>query len=267
MTIGDFLDASTGALASADIDTARLDCLVLLEDILGKDRASILAHTDDDLTPAQLTQLTAWIETRIEHVPLAYIRGKAMFYGRTFLVDEHVLTPRPETETIITFLKELSLPDQPRIADIGTGSGCIGISAALEIPESQVDLYDISPEALEVADKNALHLGASVRCLESDLLSSVEGVYNVIATNLPYVPDAYPINEAAAHEPALALFSGADGLDHYRTFWTQAGALSQKPQFIIAESFPSQHHALALLARNSGYVLERSEGYVQLFSL
>jgi len=267
MTIGDFLSTSTKALADAGIDTARLDCLVLLEDILDKDRASILAHTDDRLTATQQTQLEAWMELRKQHTPLAYIRGKAMFYGRTFLVNEHVLTPRPETETIITFLRELSLPDQPRIADIGTGSGCIGISAALEVPDCQVDLYDISPEALEVANKNAQNLGAGVRCLESDLLNSVEGVYDVIVTNLPYVPDAYPINDAAAHEPALALFSGADGLNHYRTFWTQAGAISHKPQFIITESFPAQHHTLALLARNSGYVLERSEGYVQLFSL
>lgn len=267
MTVGDFLSTSTKTLTDAGIDTARLDCLVLLEDILGKDRASVLAHTDDNLTSAQLTQLEAWVERRKLHTPLAYIRGKAMFYGRTFLVNEHVLTPRPETETIITFLRELSLPDQPRIADIGTGSGCIGISAALEIPESQVDLYDISREALQLADKNALDLGASLRCRESDLLSSVEDTYDVIVTNLPYVPDAYPINAAAAHEPALALFSGADGLDHYRAFWSQAGTLSHKPQFVITESFPAQHHTLALLARNSGYVLERSEGYVQLFSL
>jgi release factor glutamine methyltransferase len=267
MTIGDFLRTSSKALADAGIDTARLDCLVLLEDILGKDRASVLAHTDDNLTSEQLAQLAIWMERRKQHTPLAYIRGKAMSYGRTFLVNEHVLTPRPETETIITFLKELSLPDQPRIADIGTGSGCIGISAALEVPESRVDLYDISPEALELSSKNAQNLGADVRCLQSDLLSSVEDMYDVIVTNLPYVPDTYPINDAATHEPALALFSGADGLDHYRTFWAQAGALRRKPQCIITESFPTQHHTLALLARNSGYVLERSEGYVQLFIL
>lgn len=267
MTVGDFLNASTKTLTEVGIDTARLDCLILLEDALGKDRASILAHTDDILTSTQLTQLASWIETRVKHVPLAYIRGKSLFYGRTFLVNEHVLTPRPETETIITFLKELPLKNIPRIADVGTGSGCIGITAALEIPESSVDLYDISLEALELARKNAKNIGADVRCLESDLLSSVEGAYDVIVTNLPYVPDTYPINDAAAHEPELALFSGADGLDHYRIFWPQVNALSHKPQFVITESLPSQHHALALLARNNGYVLERSEGYVQLFSL
>lgn len=267
MTIGEFLQKSTKLLADAGIDSARLDCLVLLEDTLGKDRASLLAHTEDDLTSAELTQLQAWIKKRATHTPLAYIRGKAPFYGRTFLVDQNVLTPRPETEGIITFLKELGLPKQPRIADIGTGSGCIGITAALEIPESSVDLYDISPAALNIAEKNARALGATIRCLKSDLLGSIEGAYHVIVTNLPYVPDAYPINAAAAHEPKLALFSGVDGLDHYRTFWEQLGKLTPKPQFVITESFPDQHHTLAVLARHNGFVLERSEGYIQLFSL
>jgi release factor glutamine methyltransferase len=267
MSIGDFLAASTRILTNAGIATARLDCLVLLEDALGKDRASILAHTEDALSEVQLGRLDHWIAARKNHTPLAYIRGKALFFGREFIVSEHVLTPRPETEAIIEICKDLPLPDRPAIADIGAGSGCIGITLALELPSAVVDLYDISPDALEIAQQNSAKLGAHTRCLQSDLLGFIQGAYDVIVTNLPYVPDNCPINNAAAHEPALALFSGADGLDHYRTFWTQTGALTQKPHYIVTESFPSQHHTLALLARKNGYILERTDGYMQLFSL
>lgn len=267
MAIGDFLAASTRTLTNAGITTARLDCLVLLEDALRKDRASILAHTEDALSEAQLIQLEHWITERKNHIPLAYIRGKALFFGREFIVTEHVLTPRPETEAVIEVCKDLSLPDKPAIADIGTGSGCIGITLALELPGATVDLYDISADALEIALQNSTKLAAHTRCLQSDLLSSVQRAYDVIVTNLPYVPDNYPINTAATHEPSLALFSGVDGLDHYRTFWIQIAELTQKPQFIITESLPSQHHTLAMLARKNGYILEQTNGYIQLFSL
>jgi len=265
MTIGEFLAKSTASLQSAGVDTARLDTLVLLCDALDCDKAYILAHTDQNLSHDQLQPLETHVATRSRHIPLAYIRGHAMFYGRSFVVSSDVLVPRPETETIIELLMQQRLPERPRIADIGTGSGCIGITIALELPASTVDLYDISSKALEVAQKNSVELHAPIRTFTSNLLTGLQDAYDVIVTNLPYVPDAYPINEAARQEPPLALFSGIDGLDHYRAFWKQLDGLELKPSTIITESLPSQHHALASVARIHGYVLEETKDFIQLF--
>lgn len=266
MTIGELLAAATATLTNAGIQTARLDVLILLSDVLQQDKATLLAHTDQELTSEQSAKLDSLIKKRVTHLPLAYIRGHVLFYGRDFIVSEHVLTPRPETEDMITFLKNTPLPDAPCIADIGTGSGCIGITAALEIPHANVDLYDIDAAALDVAQKNATALGATVAIHQSDLLKNMQKSYDAIITNLPYVPDAYMINEAAKFEPALALFSGPDGLDHYRSFWKQIDDLESKPSIIITESLPSQHHTLAVLARISGYTLEQHTDFIQLFS-
>jgi len=265
MTIGEFLAVSTRKLRAADILTARLDVLILLCDALQCDKAYLLAHADQELSGGQLRGLEANVATRSQHTPLAYIRGHVMFYGRDFIVSPDVLVPRPETETIIDLVRQQHLPDRPKIADIGTGSGCIGITLALELPQATVDLYDISAEALKIAQKNNIQLNAGVQTFTSDLLMKLQGFYDVIAANLPYVPDAYPINEAAKQEPALALFSGADGLSHYRSFWKQIDGLESKPSTIITESLPSQHHTLASIARIHGYILEKTDDFIQLF--
>ena len=266
MTIDEFLAAKTVQLATAGIETPRLDCLLLLEDTLIQPRASLLAHLDMPLTSEQTTQLEASITRRQKHEPLAYIRGHAAFYGRSFLVTSDVLVPRPESEQIITLLKTLSLPRNPVIADIGTGSGCLAISAALELPATQVDGYDISPVALAVARQNAAALGAHVEFYQSDLLTSLQGQYNVLLANLPYVPENSAVNQATTFEPKLALFAGSDGLDVLRVFWQQVATLAHKPDFILTESMPSQHHSMGLLARASGFALDRREGYVQVFA-
>lgn len=268
MTVQEFLNQAVTTLQGADIVTARLDSLVLLEDTLDTDRAHLLAHPEMVLNDEQLAHLNAQVTRRATHTPLAYIRGHAAFYGRDFMVNEHVLVPRPETEAIITLLKGLPLSNTPHIADIGAGSGCIGITAALELPESTVDLYDIDEKALEVARKNATRLKArNIQTYQADLLADIQEPHDIILANLPYVPESYPINQAATFEPRLALFSGADGLDHYRSFWLQISNGTQHPQFILTESLPSQHHVLALLARNAGYVLEQTDDFIQLFSL
>ncbi|HJP95876.1 MAG TPA: peptide chain release factor N(5)-glutamine methyltransferase [Candidatus Saccharimonadales bacterium] len=265
MTIGEFLQTNTATLQQAGIATARLDCLVLLEDTLGVGRSNLLAHPEMVLTTAQQTILDAYISERIHHQPLAYIRGKAEFYGRTFSVNSTVLVPRPETEAIIDLLKELLLKPDVRIADIGTGSGCLAITAALELPQAQLTGYDISPTALQVARNNAQNLGANVSFQISDLLQDVPP-QDILLANLPYVPDHFPVNKAAMHEPKLALFSGADGLTHYKIFWQQIATATQKPQFVLTEALPEQHHALAQLARHAGFVQDHKRGLVQLFA-
>lgn len=265
MTVGTFLHQATSALEETGIATARLDSLILLEDVVGKDRSVLLAHDELALTEEQLQSLNNSIAQRKKHVPLAYIRGKVLFYGRDFFVDRQVLIPRPETECIIDLLRTLPLPAQARIADIGCGSGCIGITAALELPQAEVYLSDISQEALHIARKNARLLSAVVHIQRRDLLQQAPRNLHVLLANLPYVPIAHPINQAASFEPRIALFSGVDGLDHYRTFWHQVKDLPELPRYIICETFPNQHSTMQDLALRGSYRLEQTSGFVQQF--
>ncbi|HYH74464.1 MAG TPA: HemK/PrmC family methyltransferase [Candidatus Saccharimonadales bacterium] len=267
MTVHDFLQLGTARLAAAGIESARLDCLVLLEDELGIDRALILAHGDHTLAPTQQTALRTKCDQRVNHTPLAYIRGKAPFYGRVFLVTPDVLVPRPETETMVSLVKELpALDPGTRIVDVGTGSGCIGISVALELPSSKVSLFDIDPHVLRVARKNAQLLGAQVQTGIHNVLEGIGQDFDLVLANLPYVPEHYPINQAATHEPQLALFAGPDGLDAYRTLWRQLTGLSARPAHIFTEALEEQHEVLAALANQAGYSQRNQKGLIQHFA-
>lgn len=269
MAIGAWLVEAQAALAAAGVQTARLDCLVLLEDELCLERAQLLAHPERELNKEQTERLYEKITRRAEHVPLAYIRGKAAFFGREFFVDERVLVPRPESETIIELLKKLPLPAEANVLDVGTGSGCLGITAALELPKSKVTLSDISDDALQVAKQNANTLRAQhVLSLQADLAEAcTKQHFDVVLANLPYVPKQFPINNAARYEPGLALFAGVDGLDVYKRFWQQLAESEQKPSYVLTESLPFQHHANAALARTAGYALEQAEDLIQLFTI
>jgi len=270
MTIGttyaEFLDKGTDKLQAAGITSARLDILILLEDVVGTDRAHILAHPDALIKRADIAKLNNFITQRLEHVPLAYIRGQAPFFGRSFAVTSATLVPRPETESMITLLLEIPFTAPPRIADIGTGSGCLGITAGLELPGAKIFMYDTSKAALQVAASNAQRHKLGVHLRLQDLLADDPEHYDVLLANLPYVPTNYPINQAAGHEPPEALFSGADGLDHYVRFWRQLKTAENRPQHVITESLPTQHPALAHLARAAGYAQEKSAGYAQYFT-
>jgi release factor glutamine methyltransferase len=265
MNIQEWLKEATKQLETAGIGTARLDCLILLEDVTGKDRSYILAHPENVLTAGQLQQLEELLARRMRHEPLAYIREKTEFYGRTFYVNHSVLEPRPETETMIELLKGLQLPKSALIADIGTGSGAIAITAKLALPQTEVIAVDIDPHCLDVATRNAERLGANVTFHKSDLLASLTSNPDIILANLPYVPDTYHINEAALEEPRIAIFGGPDGLDLYRKMFNQISGLPKKPQYILTESLPFQHHGLATIARKHGYIQDQKSDFIQVF--
>lgn len=266
MNIQAFLEENIPKLQKAHVDSARLDCLILLEDILNIDRSRILAHPEIELTDPQISKLNNYITRRENQEPLAYIRGRAEFYGREFLVNKFVLVPRPESEDIITLLKNVPLIINVRIADIGTGSGCLGITAKLEIPTSEVYAFDISKNALAMTQKNVHLHKTNVHLKQRNLLRGTTEQFNIILANLPYVPNDYPINKPAGHEPKLALFSGNDGLDHYRLFWNQISKLSYKPAYIVTESMTHQHDEIQDLAQDIGYGLTKTSGLAQLFS-
>ncbi len=263
--VGLTLAQATSELEKAGIGSARLDALILLEDLLRRERSYILAHPEIKLTSSQLKKLQVQIERRASHEPLSYIRGFTEFYGRKFKVNKHVLEPRPESETMIELLKKLKLPYDPAMADIGTGCGAIGITAALEIHPSNVDLYDIDSSALAVARNNEhmheLKLGIHKR----DLLNRVSVSYDVILANLPYVPTTWKINEAAKAEPRLAIFGGKDGLEIYGRLFKQLENFAQKPEYVLTESLPPQHIGLEKIAGGSGYKKIKSKDFIQIF--
>lgn len=264
-TIADYLRAATAQLALANIESARLDALILLEDALQLDRAYLLAHDDAVLSPEHLRTLYAQITQRQQHIPIAYIRGHTEFYGRRFIVNKHVLVPRPESESMIELLKSI-LHDIKCIADIGTGSGALAVTAALELPAAHVIATDIDAACLAVAQQNANQYNVAIEFLTGNLLKPISNsAIDVLLCNLPYVPDNYPINDAARHEPSLALFAGPDGLDAYRSLTEQLSKHRRLAPHIITESLQSQHTDMATVLLRAGYTLVKTHNLAQYF--
>lgn len=265
MNINEALKAYRTKLEDVGIATARLDCLVLLEDILNTNRTQLLADTKYELTEVESRQLDKLITQRARHIPLAYLRYKTEFYGREFYIDERVLEPRPESETMIDLLKNLPVSNT-KLADVGSGSGALGITAKHELPDLNVTLIEIDSAALAVSKKNARLHKVSVQLRQNDLLEGADEHYDVLLCNLPYVPDDFQINTAAMHEPRVAIFGGKDGLDLYRKLFQQIKSRTYKPSYVLTEALPPQHGTLADIARGAGYSLEQSEDFIQLFS-
>jgi release factor glutamine methyltransferase len=267
MKVNDYLSHTTERLTAAGIATARLDCLVLLEDILNTNRTHLLAHPELEITEVNLAKLTAMVDQRVRHIPLAYIRGKTEFYGREFLIDHHVLEPRPESEAIIDLL--LSMPSDQRksIVDVGTGSGALAITVALELPNSNITALDIDSNCLKIARRNARKHRVDIQIIESDLLEQLpaQDQSTVLLCNLPYVPDDFQINTAALHEPRLAIFGGLDGLDVFRQLFAQLQKRSERKILVLCESLPTQHDRLAHIASSAGFELTIGQDFIQLF--
>lgn len=271
MTVSIYLQRATSQLDAFGVGTARLDALVLLEDVTGRDRAWLLAHGEHKLSSVELTELTKLLKRRAEHEPLAYVRKKTEFYGREFIITPAVLEPRPESESMIDLLKKLSKspdwPAEPLIADVGAGSGALGITAKLELPDARVELLEIDPKALKIAQKNVEKYTTDVQVIRSDLLEGASQDNNVLLCNLPYVPDSHKVNEAAGYEPKIAIFGGPDGLDVYRKLFGQVKARQKRPLFILTESLPPQHADLAEIATTTDYKLAATDDFIQVFKL
>lgn len=208
-------------LEKRGVSEARLNMEHLLAHRLGCTRMHLYTQFDRPLDETDLAPLREMLKKRGEGIPLQHILGDVPFHGRDFICDSRGLIPRPETEE----LAEMILKDLPSgsldILDMGCGSGVLGLTLAAESPESHVTLADVSRDALSLTEQNAAKLGLeNISLIHSDLFEFIEGKFDFITANLPYVPDGEAATMAPElkHDPALALFSGADGMDLLRKF-------------------------------------------------
>jgi release factor glutamine methyltransferase len=252
-TIGDALAHGRRRLSVAHADTPALDVALLVAHVTGQSRAAVLAHPAQPLDDATWRRLADLIERRAAGEPLAYLTGEREFYGLRFEITPAVLVPRPETELLvaraIAALKASSRG--PLLAvDVGVGSGAIAVSLAVHVPAATVIGVDVSRDALVVANRNSgVHaVRERVHLVAGSLLDWLGVPVDLIAANLPYLrPDqAHP---STAHEPAIALYSGADGFDLYRLLLRQAPARLRAGGHLLAEIDPGQRQlALACAA-------------------
>lgn len=260
MTIAQWLKQATDELADDMLPSPRLDAEIILAHTIRRPRTFLHAHTDDDVSLRDADIANARIELRKDRVPVAYIIGHKDFYGRRFNVTPSVLIPRPESEQLLTMLasqlpSSLALPGvmNLRLVDIGTGSGCLGITAKLEHPELSVALVDTSRHALNIAVKNAKNLGADVETFVSDLVGDYPYSPDIILANLPYVDKSWDQSPELANEPDEALFANDGGLAIIKRCIEQVASRAKPQALLLLEADPRQLDDIARYAAANGF--------------
>jgi len=228
--------------------------LALLSYVIRRDKAWIIAHNDEQLPPGSAEQFIELAQRAAGGAPLAYLSGERDFHGLMFAVTPDVLIPRPETEELVDYiLNWVQGRESLRIIDVGTGSGAIAITLAVKLPDAVITGSDISPQALQIASDNAARhrVYERVRFAESDLLSDVEGPFDVIAANLPYIAsDVLPNLEVDKWEPRLALDGGEDGLEFVRMLVQQAKLKIASGGLLILEIGHDQGQVVSQLCKD-----------------
>lgn len=243
MTLHEKLKDARTRLVAAGIaaDEAAIDIDLYARTILGWDRTRLIVEQQAPPPAALEPRFSEWIARREQREPTAYIVGKREFWGLEFTVSPSVLIPRPESEFIVEeAVERLRNTAAPRIADVGTGSGCIAVSIARELPRAHVIATDISGKALEVARANADRLGVLDRItfVETSYLDGVDGTFDAVVSNPPYVKDEHKAlvqRAVVKYEPHVALFGGADGLNGLRSVLDGAGQRLVPGGWVIME--------------------------------
>ncbi len=274
LSIADFLAISTKTLSEAGIASARMDSELILAHILRRSREWLLAHDATALTQPQQQQARQLLLQRTQHRPIAYLTGRRDFYGHSFLVNEQVLVPRPESEVILAILGELAQDNHLRtVLDVGTGSGCLAISVKLTHPDLAVSACDISESALLVARRNAARLlpsGRQIKFYQSDLLSDlpVDSRFDLIVANLPYLsPGQDGLSPELAYEPAIALYADDDGLSLIKQLITTAPAHLTPRGYLLLEMNTKQIETAASYATSYRYQVVKREPFHLLMRL
>lgn len=258
-TLGELMNEGRRILSRAPFRPSRREAALILAHLLDCGEASVRARSDHRAPLGLAPRYREILHRRLSGEPVAYLFGEREFYGRPFRVDRRVLIPRPETEHLVEAALRLPLPSAPAILDIGTGSGCIAVTLALESPQARVVATDLSLAALQVASANTRHLGAAdrVRLVRSDLASGLRlASFDLVVSNPPYVsPEVAPTLSPEVHdfEPHLALYAE----DHGRSLIS--GLLAQMAEaragvFLLLEIGFDQAEWLRSRAEQSAYL-------------
>jgi release factor glutamine methyltransferase len=250
------IHGGAGYLEKRGIEDARRNMEHLLAKVLECSRMQLYTQFDRPLEEATLAPLREILKKRGEGIPLQHLLGEVSFHGRDFLCDGRGLIPRPETEELVEMILKKVTGENLQILDVGCGSGVIGLSLAAEKPGSHVTLVDISESALELTRENAQKLGlANVEILRSDLFNDVTGSFDLIVANLPYVPEgeAETMARELAHDPALALFSGPEGMDLLRRFIPDASGFLKPGGWLALEIGYDQASQVRFCLEKSGF--------------
>jgi len=260
MTYRECYEQGCCTLQAAGIEEAALDARLLLEAVCGTNRNDLLVHGEQPVAPEAEEKYLNWIRQRAEHIPLQQLTGEQGFMGLTFSVNEHVLIPRQDTEILVEeVLKELH--DGMRVLDMCTGSGCILLSLLHYSNDCEGLGVDLSAEALEVAGRNVLKVltpekAEHAHFLQSDLFEKVEGKFEIIVSNPPYIASAEVdrlMPEVRDHEPRMALDGTEDGLEFYRRIIAEAGQYLVSSGMLFFEIGYDQGQAVSELMREHGY--------------
>lgn len=261
MTIDQWLRHATEQLKKAGIETSRLDAELILANVFERERVYLHAHGEETISDKALQVANTQLEQRAQRLPLAYIFGHKEFYGRDFAVTPDVLIPRPETEALVELLPTA---ENLSMIDVGTGSGAIAITAQLEHPSWTVTACDIDEDALLVAAHNADTLKARIIFRHSNLLTDIDGTFDIIAANLPYVDRDWERSPETDFEPALALFADDHGLELIEKLIEQAPDHLAEHGYLLLEADPQQHPTIIAAAQQKSLRHIRTEGYAVL---
>jgi len=248
MRVLDVLQSTTAYFKKRGIEDSRLNAEHLLAHALRLTRMELYLEFERTLNETELTPLRELVRRRGEGEPLQHLLGTVEFCGETFLCDKRALVPRPETEQLVELVESRIEKREARIVDVGTGSGVIALSLAKKFPEAQIFAVDISADALGLARENAvrLNLNERVQFLRSDLLKNVEGFFDLIVANLPYIAaqDRRTLSREVLSDPEVALFSGARGDELVRELIEQAPARLRPGGLLALEIGLGQGEAL-----------------------
>lgn len=255
MTIGEWLRHARETLAESGCPDPAIDARWIAEDTLGLTRTELHFEAERAISAAALEQLAERLHRRAAGEPLQYILHSAYFMGLKFYVDNRVLIPRQDTETLVeSVIVALHEFPEPDVLDLCAGSGAIGLSVKTLLPSANVTLSDVSKDALEVVRRNAHDLNVDVDIRHGDLFKAVgKDKFDLIVSNPPYIPrgDLAMLQREVLHEPMLALDGGSDGLDIYRRIAAETGAHLKPGGFLYMEvGIGEAEPVLALVTEN-----------------
>jgi len=226
MTVLQVLQATTAYFKKHSVENPRLNAEHLLAHVLGRKRIELYLEFERVLTESELAPLRDLVKRRGEGEPLQHLLGTVEFCGLTFLCDKRAMVPRSETEELVELIESRIENRKSKIEDVGTGSGVIALSLAMKFPEAEILGIDISDDALALAQENAarLKLVDRVRFLKSNLFENVDGTFDLVVANLPYIStqDHHTLSREVLHDPAVALFASARGDELVRELIAQA---------------------------------------------